>query len=430
MEKAINFSEFTRTFGPDPLKVEDMKNFYCKKTMAIRTGDEYNSPIEDMFENFIDGVSFKPYLLLGHKGCGKSTELNCLMDNLKKEGFAVSSVCFNLELDPLNSTYWDMLILMAEKLIEIAGDKNCEIDESLLSVFENYWKEVNIEIEDKSNANIGVESGIKASVSIPKILSLFTKVKTELKTGIETRKVIREKVKQKSSDWIKLINQISDIIAGELNNKRPILIFEDIDKLDPKTAWDLFYHYAASISQMSFFSIYTFPIGLSYDPKFGTLEGYFTRKNLPMLKTHTQDGKIFEPGIEIITEIVFKRADSKLFDAKTLRAVIIDTGGSLRDLFTVIFKASRRARRRGASIIEAEDTKAALMELSSSITQRIEEKHLETLKSIYKGNKKIISSSETLLELMQASAVLEYNGERWHDLHPLVAKFLKEQGIV
>lgn len=35
-----------------------------------------------------------------------------------------------------------------------------------------------------------------------------------------------------------------------------------------------------------------------------------------------------------------------------------------------------------------------------------------------------------LLKMLQASVVLEYNGKRWHNIHPLVAKFFEEQGMI
>ena len=34
-----------------------------------------------------------------------------------------------------------------------------------------------------------------------------------------------------------------------------------------------------------------------------------------------------------------------------------------------------------------------------------------------------------LLRMLQASIVLEYNGKRWHNVHPLVIRFLKEQAV-
>jgi len=32
-----------------------------------------------------------------------------------------------------------------------------------------------------------------------------------------------------------------------------------------------------------------------------------------------------------------------------------------------------------------------------------------------------------MLEFLEAHVVLEYNGERWHDLHPLIYDFLKDK---
>ncbi len=32
--------------------------------------------------------------------------------------------------------------------------------------------------------------------------------------------------------------------------------------------------------------------------------------------------------------------------------------------------------------------------------------------------------------MLQASVVLEYNGKRWHNVHPLVIKFFREQGLI
>ena len=48
----------------------------------------------------------------------------------------------------------------------------------------------------------------------------------------------------------------------------------------------------------------------------------------------------------------------------------------------------------------------------------------------YEGNKELIENKEFLLKMLQASVVLEYNGKRWHNLHPLVARFFREQKLI
>ena len=99
-------------------------------------------------------------------------------------------------------------------------------------------------------------------------------------------------------------------------------------------------------------------------------------------------------------------------------------------MFYVINSSAKRAERRKSETISVEDTERALEELKTSLTRRIEKRNYEFLVNIYKGNKEMIEDKEMLLEMLQASVVLEYNGKRWHNLHPLVAKFFEEQGLI
>lgn len=219
-------------------------------------------------------------------------------------------------------------------------------------------------------------------------------------------------------------------IAEKADGKNPIIIFEDLDKLNPEDAWKVFYNYAAVLSGMAFPVIYTFPIGLSYDTRFSAMEGYFITKTLPMIKIATIENKPFREGIDIIIEIVKKRANMDLFEANVIERLIECTGGSLRDLFHVINASAKRAERRNSKTISLEDAQHALEEIKTSLTRRIEEKDYQFLLNIYNGNKEQIEDKEMLLKMLQASVVLEYNGKHWHNVHPLVAAFLKEQGLI
>ena len=160
------------------------------------------------------------------------------------------------------------------------------------------------------------------------------------------------------------------------------------------------------------------------------MESYFIVKTLPMIKIETMEGQPFQKGIQVIQKIVKKRAELSLFEPQVLEALIQDTGGSLRDLFHAINTAAKRAQRRGAAAISMEDAERALEELQSSLTRRIEAQDYTFLANIYKGDKEHIEDKEMLLKLLQASVVLEYNGKRWHNVHPLVVKFLRRQGII
>ena len=77
-----------------------------------------------------------------------------------------------------------------------------------------------------------------------------------------------------------------------------------------------------------------------------------------------------------------------------------------------------------------EDAERALEEVKTFLTRRIEEKDYTFLLNIYNENKERIEDKEILLNMLQASVVLEYNGKRWHNVHPLVIKFFREQGLI
>jgi hypothetical protein len=236
-------------------------------------------------------------------------------------------------------------------------------------------------------------------------------------------------VKKSAAQWVGYMKEVSDHITQSLKGKQPIVIFEDLDKLSPDKAWEIF---SNPLSQMPFPVIYTFPIDLSYSPKFAGLEASFNNniQILPMIKIRTLDGSSYQDGIDAIINIVGKRADLSLFDDKVLTFLVEKTGGVLRDLFKCITRAAGRAENRKSAKIDMEDAKVATNLLRSSLTRRIETKNYDLLKNISKNakHKREIEDKAMLLEMMQGLIVLEYNGDRWNALHPLIEDFLKEQG--
>ena len=432
MRYADQVSEIMNAFSPVPLEAEQMEQFYCADTMEYRMNDKYCSPIEDIYDICTEQKGTCAMLLLGHKGCGKSTELNRMSIRLKEAGYQVSTIVCSTDLDLFNLVYSDLFILMGEELLRIAQTCGCQIDQELLRSIDIFWRQASEITVCQETAAASAEVGMDANTPglMEKMLKLFVKLKADLKYNEETRKEYRKIIGVRSSEWISLLRRIADSIAEKSEGRRPIIILEDLDKLNPEDAWKVFYHYAAILSGMPFPVIYTFPIGLSYDPRFSALEGYFIAKTLPMIKIETIEGNKYADGIGVIREVVEKRASLALFEQGVLEQLISYTGGSLRDLFHAINASAKRAVRRKSDSISMEDASRALEEIKTSLTRRIEQKDYEFLLNIYRGNKELIQDKEVLLKMLQASVVLEYNGKRWHNVHPLVAQFLKDQGLI
>ncbi|MCI8408800.1 MAG: hypothetical protein HFJ09_05960 [Lachnospiraceae bacterium] len=432
MRYANQIDEMINAFTPEPLKIEQMDDFYCSDTMEFRMSDKYSSPMEDIFDICQEGEGHNAFLLLGHKGCGKSTELNRLSMKFASQGYKVETIVCSMDLDMFNIVYSDLFVLMGEALLKIAKESGCEMSKNILDNIMNFWSEgIETTASQKvETASIETEMSVGTIGVLNSLLKMFAKIKADLKFNEETRREYRKKISIRSSEWIGLLGNVSKEIMKKTEGKYPIIIFEDLDKLNPEDAWKIFYNYAAILSSMPFPVIYTFPIGLSYDVRFSAMEGYFITKTLPMIKIETIKGETFVEGIDIIRDIVGKRADLGLFEENVLEELIQYTGGSLRDLFHAINASAKRAGRRKSNRISKEDAERALEELKTSLTRRIEQKDYEFLLNIYKGNKELIEDKQMLLKMLQASVVLEYNGKRWHNVHPLVVRFLKEQGLV
>lgn len=432
MKYAEHIYEIINAFSPAPLQMDQMDEFYCKDTMEYRTSDKYNSPIEDIFDSCRNPEKSTAFLLLGHRGCGKSTELNKMSQKLISQGYCVKTVACGIDLDLFNIVYSDLFILMGEALVEIADNLKCKIDKNILNDMIDFWSEGIETVTTQEFGSIASEAGVSVNNGgfFSGILNIFAKIKTDLKFNEEVRKEYRRKISVRSSEWIQILGHISEEIARNTEGKRPIIIFEDLDKLNPEDAWKVFYNYAAMLSGMKFPVIYTFPIGLSYDARFSAMDSYFESRTLPMIKIETIENRPFDDGVAIIREIVKKRAKLELFEEHVLQTLIHDTGGSLRDLFHVINASAKRAERRDSQTVSMEDAERALEELKTSLTRRIEEKDYQFLLNIYNGNKERIEDKAMLLKMLQASVVLEYNGKRWHNVHPLVVKFFKEQGLI
>ena len=430
MKYADSLNEFALAFDPDELGGDDINKFYYDGTMPIRMNDIYQSPMDDIFNSCLLVKHQNAHLLLGHRGCGKSTELNVLKRRFVESGRKVSVVQCLLEADIQGLTYWDLLILMGKHLIMIAEEAECVLPQTLINNINDFWKDVEI-TTTKMNA-IGLNTTAGASINAPfkfPLINFFANLSGELKYGYDKRKTIREKIKNNTGQWIGYMMEAADYITTDLKGKQPIIIYEDLDKLSPEIAWDVFTN---PLSQMPFPVIYTFPISLSYSPRFAQLEATFSNNThiLPMIKIRTPDAEIFQPGIQTITNIIEKRGALDLFDKDALSYLVEKTGGILRDLFNCITRAADRACNRNAGKIEFEDAVAVTIQLRSMLTRRIEVKNYPLLRniSIDKKFKENIEDREMMLNMMEGLIVLEYNGDRWHDLHPLVEDYLKKHG--
>ena len=434
IEKAEELGSFLRVFEPEPLKGNLLSKFYYDKTMASRTGDPYESPMNILFEECTTPGITNAHLLLGHGGCGKSAELQHLKQRFEKVEQPVWMVDFEKDMDVFQANCWDIMLGIAEGLCSIAAENNIKGLDGVLGQVSEYLKadrEVSNETERVSGAGASVGAEAKTPSILRGVLNLFATLKFELKANTTTRTIVKEKMERRASEWLNYINIISDSITSKLNGKQPVIIFENVDKIQPPARAMEIFHYRA-LAQIPFPVIYTFPISLSYDSQFTLIEGFYKPHILPMIKVRNIDKTENDEGIIAIRDIIELRANPALFEEKALKLLIMQTGGELKGLFRCIISSAHRADRRKAEKIEIEDVNRALSGMKSDLTRRISLPDYQMLANIYNDPKykEQIEDKQFILKQMQALVVLEYNGDRWHGLHPLIAEFLKKQEYI
>jgi hypothetical protein len=128
----MDINSIIKKFSTMPLKGDELdeeKGFYVD-TIAARTGNSFESPIDDIFNDCTtENVNFI-HLLLGHRGCGKRTEINKLEKRIVADGFTVRKFDLQAEANLSTLTVQDILILISNALLDICNEKRIDINQS------------------------------------------------------------------------------------------------------------------------------------------------------------------------------------------------------------------------------------------------------------------------------------------------------------
>jgi hypothetical protein len=431
VEKANNISELLKVCNPEPLSGTDFNKFHVNTSLARGNNSALN------LTNYlkINKDDFQKILFMGHRGSGKTTELWQVQENLKSD-FWIISFSIKNEIDSIDLKYIDLVFLILSKLLEIAQSQGIITNEfdPILQNIENYWKSFKqVEQITSTKSEVKVESEAKASSGLlAPILSLMLSIKGVFSASTDTKKTLRKEIEPRLNQLIILTNDLiralSDKIRSDLN-KVPLIIIEDLDKLDISIAEDLYLRHKNVLTSLHVHIIYTFPIFLHYSSKFEEIKESFNHHELlSMIKVNDKHGTEYTEGINTITDILKKRAKEDLFETGVIKFFIKKSGGNLRNVFQMIRKSSLTSLANGQTKIDINVAKMAFKELKSDFERIISENHLDVLKKIYNDPQKKPFNDPNLMELLACTAVIEYNGDRWCYIHPAVKDSLKEKG--
>ncbi|MBF0464227.1 MAG: hypothetical protein HQK88_05405 [Nitrospirae bacterium] len=424
MEKADNLSALLRVAKPYPLEGETFKLFYTD-TDEARGQNSAQKLSNYLRANYDDPQKI---LFMGHRGCGKSTELWRVSKELEGQ-FEIIRFSIKDETDINDLNHMNVLFIILSKLVDTVPEE-LKDNQPILDNLISYWKDTKIkEIIDFEKAE--AQAGGQANIGFLKYIKLS--VGGILKTGKESKETVRKHIEPRLSEMINSANDLIRILKQKLrkDNKEPLIIIEDLDKLSIGIAEDLFLNHKEILTALDIHIIYTFPIFLYYSEKIDAIRDAFSYSEiLSMIKVKNKNGKPNETGVIVFKQLIERRVDSFLFNTNVMEFLIEKSGGSLRHLFEMIIRAALAAMGKNLKAIDMASAKSAYNELKSTLERSIAEEHIPSLIEINKSSDKKPLRNRFLLELLNAAAVIEYNGERWCDLHPAIVDMLRDKRLI
>ncbi len=408
---------------------EDLDQVYTnfEPTRALPGVSEFyvqrpKNPLEVMRRALLR-ESFEPlkYLFSGHRGSGKSTELNRLMvyPDVKEKYFIAHYSVYDV-LDIAGLDYTDLLFSIGAQIFIEADKQAVTMRDSLLKQLREWGSA--IEQETESGRKIGVEGGL----GIP-LTDFFNKAQLKLRLEYESRKKIRSRIEARLSELMDIINLI--VAEVELNSRKKVLVvIEDLDKTDLKTAKDLFYERQSSLTQPRCSIIYTVPIALLYSSEARQVTqafpGEYVLPSVSITKRKTRDPN--KGGRAVMKEFVRKRMSLDLIKPDALEHAITISGGVFREMARIVRDAADNAIARNVETIEKQDVERAESEIRNEFRRTLELKDYEELKKIYGSQE--LRGSDVCAKLLHNLSILEYrNKKNWYDIHPVIIPLLEER---
>jgi hypothetical protein len=400
---------------------EDLQNFYVPRD---------NSPVDYLFSLLEMEDDPAKFLLAGHRGGGKTTELRRLQRKLD-DTHTVIWIDTETALDRYNIGYAEVVVLIGLQIADQAIKSNWLFQKKkLLERLQNALKTVVYQDKGIQTEGLGMPEFIEKAGVI-------------LKRGL-TREVTKTiNVRPELTEIIDSVNDI--IIAAEKENKQKLFIIVDgLDRHDFVTALEMFS--SSLLTELSCHIIYAIPIALRYSPSFRQPMESFQKcldlTNPPVFECDDNlcpTNKPDQIGRKILLNIINKRLDrlgyeyKGLFQPDALELICEKSGGVIRDLVRLARTACEIGKRKRLQLVDLETAKEAVQEVRREYN--LDDYQYPEIDLVHKTGKltsKIHSlpqKGEFIIcnELLQNKLILGYYNlrqESWFDINPILIEDL------
>lgn len=446
-KKASSLDDLRRVCRPEPLRGAELDAFYVETDKARDPHRDTRRNLEASLED-----EFAKVLLYGHRGCGKSTELNRFLAECPDAFLPVHFSVLD-EMQPVNARAEDIILVIIERLLRTVQKEDIQLDNERLEMIYGWFSNTTREVTKGRGASAEIGAGVDASSSpLGKLIGLFAHFKGEVKFNSYSEETSVSTLRKRPADLIARANEIlratQEALRKKKDSRRLLVVVEDMDKLDLKQAHDIYVRNPNLLTGLDARIIYTIPIFLFHSPDANVFRNHFTEcVPLPMIKVTDPGAKgptKSTQGFETVKKIILKRIDSSLIADAALSELITRTGGVLRHVFEVLHHVSTMADvekpiltkhiEYGLKQVRRELWQMIALPLDRSLpgmpdsVEILYDRLTECARQQLAGEKPVCNSDAVNQILLKSCALVEYNGEGWVGVHPLVIESLKRLG--
>ncbi len=450
-DAAESLADARKFCSPKPLEGATLEQFWVETKHARDEKTDFRAQLGRLLES--DDCA--KVLVHGHRGCGKSTELNKFRSELGGEWLPIALNASDF-LQTSGNEAADVLLAICTRVVEVCEEKKLPVSPDRLKVVLAFFAETIEKSEQSRASDVKAEAGADSDETLwGKLLGLKASLKTALKFGSRNETSTVSKVRQRKGDlcaaadallmeaesaWNDRFQGQSDQTKGK--HGKVLLIVEDLDKLGLSDARQVFVQDGRILSDIKSRAVFTIPVFTFHSAEANAIRAMFGLDlALPMIKVRDQKRVRVEAGHKTLAKLVRKRVNSKVLDNEALELLIDSTGGVLRHLFEAIQVSAQFTEVNERGVIDRDAIKEALSRMVSNIGLQIsyppeerkspkplQEKLAEIARKQAKHEVIRAQPDPEIQILLMSGALLEYNGEGWLGVHPLALRYLRQLG--
>jgi hypothetical protein len=403
-------------FKPDePLVKDELRDFYVRRE---------DSPVDGLVNLLAMDDTAAKFLLAGHRGGGKTTELRRLEQRCAAD-YTVVWVDTDTVLNSFNIGHAEVTVLIGMQIVQQLAKIGWQLPKSLEKGLRESLAEVTH--QDKTAAT--------GQIELPK---MFQELGMLLRVGFQREMTRKLEVKPVLGE---IVDRVNDIIAAAEKDKPKLLVIVDgLDRKEYGIALEMFS--SSLLTDLNCHIVYTIPIALRYSPSFKQpMESFTDGLDLYNISVFKCDGAARPTsdadrvGRHILADVVQKRLATlgksyiDLFEPQALDLMCEKSGGVMRDLVRLSRKACEVAlKQKATKVTHAIAIEAVEQEYR---TYTVEDYYYPELETVRRTGKLTNNTFDTprqgrvviCNELLHYKLVLGYQDPklgRWFDVNPIL----------